>query len=432
VPMPDVNHYQAQARYQQDWRAAQAAEGQRQQELAVYRRQYDDWVQGQLGEIRRHDTGVAEMTVALRRGDVEAVVGGLEALVREYGIDVAQPGGGGWVPARGCRARRTRRGRCGAFGDGLCVADCPYARGVIAVPDELVATLSRFNGAAGRSFAAALPGLAARFCEEWGLRRDGAVMYGVCALVLPVVREADGRRAVLKLQAVDEETAGEPVALGVWSAAGAGAVGLLDHDAGSGAMLLERLDERRPLSAVAGVRVAVGVVGELLARLTSVPAPEGMRGLGDMATRMLDSVPGAVETSVDASERRLLEDCAAAVREVVGEPGDRLLHWDLHYDNVLAGRAEDGRADEWVALDPKPLAGDPGFELFPALVNRFDAAGVRWRFDLLTEALGLDRERARAWTLGRVLQNGLWGIRGGARRLPEDHVEIALRLLGRD
>lgn len=90
VPMPDVNRYQAQGgwtagrraqaqqeaqeRYQQDWQAAQAAEGRRQQQLALYRRQYDDWAQGRLGEIRRHNAGVAEMAVALRRGDVDAVV----------------------------------------------------------------------------------------------------------------------------------------------------------------------------------------------------------------------------------------------------------------------------------------------------------------------------------------------------------------------
>ena len=31
------------------------------------------------------------------------------------------------------------------------------------------------------------------------------------------------------------------------------------------------------------------------------------------------------------------------------------------------------------------------------------------RFDLLTEVLGLDRQRAIGWTLGRVLQNALCG-----------------------
>ncbi|MGW2140304.1 aminoglycoside phosphotransferase family protein [Streptomyces sp. NPDC001773] len=302
---------------------------------------------------------------------------------------------------------------------------------VIDIPDALIATQSKYNGAAGRAFVAALPGLADRFLGEWGLRRDGAAMYGVCALVLPVVRASDGRRAALKLQAQDEETAGEPVALRVWGEAGAGAVGLLDHDPGTGTMLLERLDERRPLSEVADERAAVEVLAGLLARLTSVPAPDGLRRLGDAAERMLDGVVRAVAGLADEAERRLLRDCAAAVREVAGEPGDRLLHWDLHYDNILAGRADEGRAHEWIALDPKPLAGDPGFDLMPALANRFDASAVRWRFDLMTEVLGLDRERARAWTLGRALQNGLWSVAEGEHRLLPDQVEIARRLLGR-
>ncbi|MFB8022817.1 aminoglycoside phosphotransferase family protein [Streptomyces rubiginosohelvolus] len=304
---------------------------------------------------------------------------------------------------------------------------------MIEIPDELAATQSRFNGAAGRAFVAALPDLAARLLERWGLRPDGPSMYGMCALVLPVVREVDGRPAALKLQAVDEETAGEPVALRAWTAAGAGAVELLDHDPESGALLLERLDERRPLSGEADVREAVKVLGSVLSRLVAVPAPEGLRTLGGVAERMLAEVPERVGLLADAADRRLLADCAAAVREVAGEPGDRLLHWDLHYDNILAGRADAGRAGKWIALDPKPLAGDPGFELFPALDNLFDADEVVWRFDALTEALGLerDRERARAWTLGRVLQNGLWGAEEGEVRLAPDHAEIARRLLGR-
>ncbi|MFF3032723.1 aminoglycoside phosphotransferase family protein [Streptomyces rubiginosohelvolus] len=302
---------------------------------------------------------------------------------------------------------------------------------MIEIPDELAATQSRFNGAAGRAFVAALPDLAARLLERWGLRRDGPSMYGMCALVLPVVREADGRPAALKLQAVDEETAGEPVALRAWSAAGAGAVELLDHDPESGALLLERLDERRPLSGEPDVREAVKVLGAVLARLVAVPAPEGLPTLGGVAERMLAEVPERVGLLADAGDRRLLADCAAAVREVAGEPGDRLLHWDLHYDNILAGRADAGRSGEWIALDPKPLAGDPGFELFPALDNLFDADEVVWRFDALTEALDLERERARAWTLGRVLQNGLWGAEEGEVRLAPDHAEIARRLLGR-
>ncbi|MET7601783.1 aminoglycoside phosphotransferase family protein [Streptomyces avermitilis] len=276
---------------------------------------------------------------------------------------------------------------------------------VIDVPGELAASQQKFNGAAGRAFIAGLPRRAADFLERWELRVDGPSMYGVCALVLPVLR-ADGTRAALKLQPLDEESAGEPVALRRWD--GAGAVGLLEHDEATCTLLLERLDEARTLTEIPDTREAVLVVARLLARLTALPAPEGLRRLGDITAAMLEQVSWALRQIADPGDRRLVEDCAAAVREVAAEPGDRLLHWDLHFDNVLASH----RAP-WLAIDPKPLAGDPGFDLLPAIHNRFEPAEIRWRFDAMTEVLALDRERARAWSLARVLQNTLWDIADG-------------------
>ncbi|MFE2358485.1 aminoglycoside phosphotransferase family protein [Streptomyces parvulus] len=276
---------------------------------------------------------------------------------------------------------------------------------MIDVPDGLAAAQAKYNGEAGRAFIAALPGLAASFLERWELRPDGPSMHGWAALVLPVLRP-DGTPAVLKLQIADEESEGEPVALRVWD--GDGAVRLLDHDPATGTMLLERLDADRMLSHVEDSREAVLVIARLLAHLTATPAPPGMRRLGDIARDMLARTPGTLAGIPDPADRRLVADCAAALREVAGEPGDRLLHWDLHYENVLAS----GRAP-WLAIDPKPLAGDPGFDLLPALDNRYDPAETRWRFDAMTDVLDLDRERARAWSLARVLQNCLWNVEDG-------------------
>ncbi|MCL3994196.1 aminoglycoside phosphotransferase family protein [Streptomyces lavenduligriseus] len=292
-------------------------------------------------------------------------------------------------------------------------------RVVIDIPAELAEAQEMYNGAAGKAFIAALPDLAADFLDRWGLRLDGPSMNGVSALVLPVVR-ADGVRAVLKLQLLDEESEGEPVALRAWD--GDGAVRLLDHDPATGTMLLERLDENRMLAHLADTREAVLVIARLLAHLTSFPAPPGMRRLGDITARMLERTPRALDRIPDPEARRIVADCAAAVREVADEPGDRLLHWDLHDENVLAAE----RAD-WLAIDPKPLAGDPGFELWPALDNRYEAAEVRWRFDAMTDVLGLDRARARAWTYGRLLQNALWDVEDG-RPIEPRQLEIA-RLL---
>lgn len=93
VPMPDPNQYQAQsggwtlgpnrraqaqeearARFERDCQAAQAAEAQRQQQLAAYRQQYDRWADARLAEIRRHNDGIAEMAAALRDGDPDTAV----------------------------------------------------------------------------------------------------------------------------------------------------------------------------------------------------------------------------------------------------------------------------------------------------------------------------------------------------------------------
>ncbi|MFE0174276.1 aminoglycoside phosphotransferase family protein [Streptomyces sp. NPDC059002] len=292
----------------------------------------------------------------------------------------------------------------------------------IRVPDELIESQYMYAGEPGRAFIAALPERMNEIVERWDLTVDGDPMHGMAALVLPVTR-ADGTPAAVKFQLLDEETEGEPVALRVWD--GDGAVRLLDYDDGTGTMLLERLDSGRMLSTMADTRKAVLVIAELLARLTAGPAPAGMRTLGDIAAEMVDDLPGALKAIADPAERAIVERCGGAVREVMGEAGDRMLHWDLHFENVLASDRE-----PWLAIDPKPLAGDPGFDLWPAIDNRFEADEVLWRFDAMTEVLGLDRERARAWTLGRVLQNAIWEAEDG-RPMVADDMEIARRLLGR-
>lgn len=145
-------------------------------------------------------------------------------------------------------------------------------------------------------------------------------------------------------------------------------------------------------------------------------------------------VPKTVAALADPADRQLLRGWASAVAELVGEPGDRMLHWDLHYNNVLAAQRE-----QWLAIDPEPLAGDPGFDLWPALESRWDdvvtkndaVRVVRRRFDLLTEVLGLDRSRATGWTLGRLLQNSLWDIDDGETALTPSSVAIAESLLNR-
>ncbi|WP_405675444.1 aminoglycoside phosphotransferase family protein [Streptomyces sp. NBC_01511] len=299
------------------------------------------------------------------------------------------------------------------------------------VPHHLTASYATGFGEEGRAWIAGLPALAANMLERWELERDGTAGAGEASLVLPVLRP-DGTPAVLRLQMPRQETTAALIGLRTWN--GNGMVQLLDHDPVSSSMLLERLDGARTLASISDDDVAMRTLAELHARLVAVPAARGLRGLGDIASEMLEQVPQAITKLADRADRRLLRNWASAVAELVGEPGDRMLHWDLHYDNVLAAQRE-----PWIAIDPEPLVGDPGFDLWPALDSRWDdvvAKGdtpriVRRRFDLHTDVLGLDRARATGWTLGRLLQNSLWDIEDGETRLAPSSVTIADSLLDR-
>jgi streptomycin 6-kinase len=92
-------------------------------------------------------------------------------------------------------------------------------------------------------------------------------------------------------------------------------------------------------------------------------------------------------------------------RELADEPGGSVVHGNLHYGNVLAADRE-----PWLAIAPRPLNGDPHYEVAPMLWSRWDELtgnireGVRRRFYTLVDAAGFDEERARAWVIVRVVR----------------------------
>ena len=216
------------------------------------------------------------------------------------------------------------------------------------------------------------------------------------------------------MQKPHRESEHEAAALELWD--GDGAVRLLRHDSEEHALLLERCVPGTPLS-TAGQEGALDVFVELLPRLWK-PAGRPFRSLTEEAAWWAEYLPRQ-DWGV-APE--LLEAALEALRELPGTQGEQvLLHQDLHADNVLAAQRE-----PWLAIDPKPLAGEREFGIAPIVRSRklgHSERDVLHRFDRVTAELGLDRERARGWTIAQAVA---WATDGGLHRT---HVETARWLL---
>jgi streptomycin 6-kinase len=257
-----------------------------------------------------------------------------------------------------------------------------------------------------------LPGRVTDVLAEWDLVLDGGELWhGFCSLVAPV-RTAAGDRVVLKVTFDgDQESLHEALALQHWH--GDGVVRLLRADPRRRALLLERL-HRRDLTELWDI-AACEVVAGLYPRIHR-PAFSQLATVTSYVDRWLDDL--AAIGSVPHIPRRFVEQALSLGRDLVGDPASigRVVHGDLHYENVLAADRE-----PWLAIDPKPMSGDPHYELAPMLWNRFDEladdvrGGVRRRFHTLVEAAGLDEGRARDWVVVRMVINAHWSIQDAER-----------------
>jgi streptomycin 6-kinase len=242
-----------------------------------------------------------------------------------------------------------------------------------------------------------VPDLVADCVEEWGLQlgepyAQGAAGYAVRA-ELP-----DGAPAVLKLIFPHRESEHEADALACWN--GDGAVRLLARDDERSALVIERCVPGAALSA-AGPDAALEVLIGLLPRLW-VEAAEPFHTLEDEATWWIGYLPEQWERSGRSVERGLVDAAVDALSSLSQSQGEQvLLHQDLHGDNVLAAERE-----PWLVIDPKPLLGEREFSVAP-IVRSFELGHSKrdtlYRLDRLTSELGLDRDRARAWTIGQTM-----------------------------
>lgn len=106
------------------------------------------------------------------------------------------------------------------------------------------------------------------------------------------------------------------------------------------------------------------------------------------------------------------------------------MHGDLH-----SGTVRRAARVPWLAVAPRPLSGESGFEVAPLLAHRWSDAvatgdlrtALLDRFFVVLDVAGLDEERTRAWVCVRVMAELALAVRDG--RADPDRVTRAVTLV---
>lgn len=213
----------------------------------------------------------------------------------------------------------------------------------------------------------------------------------------------DGRDAVLKLappgQAVETEVAT------LRTMQGRGVVRLVQADIAEGALLLARATPGTPLLHLAQQDddAATAIAARLITALPC-PPPNGAPFAEAAGWARALAVAGLPDAARDRA-LGLLRDLAASASP------PRLLHGDLHHGNILS------EGEDWVAVDPKGLLGEPAAEAACLLRNPSDPgllARAPRRVAILAELTGLPRDRLLAWGYAGAVMAAAWALEDDA------------------
>jgi streptomycin 6-kinase len=305
---------------------------------------------------------------------------------------------------------------------------------MVELPPEFVHTVQNSFGGNRKYWLDSFPALLEEAARRWGLtdiRPVPNLSYNFVAFATgspltpgPSPRRGEGS-IVLKLGVPQRELTSEIAALRFYN--GRGICRLLDADAEKGMLLLERLEPGYMLATVMDDDLATTIGADVMRKLwessNETPALGGVPAADFRVTtsfiQLKDWFNGfqrlrkRFNGGTGPLPEGFVETAEFLSNDLLSENKDEtLLHGDFHHYNVLES------ARGWLAIDPKGVIGPRGYDTGPFLINpvkRFLNEGnprirTERRVSILSEMLGMERERILAWGLSHAVLSAWWSI----------------------
>jgi streptomycin 6-kinase len=251
-------------------------------------------------------------------------------------------------------------------------------------------------------------GLLEELVRKWGLELEASPIETRSGVIAFAGRGAE--KVALKLPDRRSDEAAAGAALKHFD--GRGAIRVLEHDP-SGGLLLERAQPGHALTKLvlegADDRATVVLCEVVRALHRREPPDSGFRVVEDLGRgleRYRRMGQAAIPVGLLDRASGLFADLAAS------QAARRLLHGDLHHDNILfdANRG-------WLAIDPKGVLGEPAYEIGAALRNPTEdptwfatPSIVDRRVRIVSDCLGLDRQRVLSWAFAQAVLSAVWSL----------------------
>jgi streptomycin 6-kinase len=267
-------------------------------------------------------------------------------------------------------------------------------------------------GADAEDWLDALPELISSCTAAWDLHVT-AVANRIDTFGMSIPARRDGERVTLRLSFPDETLADETTALQTWN--GEAAVQVLESDP-RGAQLRSSPTPGTPLTFERNEMRALRLVATALRSLWIEPL-EGIQTLTAEARAWGATLIERYESVHAPFEEHMVRDAETMFRSFVATQAPAVL---LHGDVRLDGFVLDG--DRAVALEAKPLVGEPAFDAAsllrddPTALVRDPTAGtarMQSRLDQLTDLLEVRAGRVRGWAFAVAVDMGLFAYESG-------------------